>query len=79
MSTTTAVTKLPDVLQIRSGRPQPHVLGHILGIGHAPEQPAGRAENRWSMPLPFRSERILLLRPSGLVPVTHTDRDLPSA
>ncbi|CAL9651695.1 hypothetical protein SUDANB176_06643 [Streptomyces sp. enrichment culture] len=35
--------QITDVLQIRSGRPQPHVLGHILGIGHTPR-------SRWATP-----------------------------
>jgi hypothetical protein len=49
--------QITDVLQIRSGRPQPHVLGHVLGIGYARQQPVRRTENRGPVPLPFASER----------------------
>jgi hypothetical protein len=34
--------------------------------------------HRGPVPLPVGSERVLLLRPSAPVSVTHTDRNLPS-
>ncbi|WIV56167.1 hypothetical protein QP939_46465 [Amycolatopsis nalaikhensis] len=62
-----------DVVQVGARGAQPHVLGDILGVGHAPQQPVGHAEDRGPVLLPLGTEPVHLL---GRTLVSHPARHL---